>query len=130
MGRPPLHMTRTHLNLPPELIARMDAIVGEKGRSKFVRQALAKLLDRLAPVPGTVAGDIFEYDGGHEPRLSAAGTAAMLAVIRKRGFDVVMQSLDFKDPAEFLHFLLGHSELPNATVTSVSSLLVAYRLSR
>jgi hypothetical protein len=128
MGRPPLHMITTHLNLPQDLLDRMDALVGPRGRSKFARQAIGQLLDRLAPVPAEVAGrDIWEKDGGHEPRLSAAGTAAMLEVIRKQGFDPVMRTLGFTDPAAFLQMLLGHAELQNATVTLVSGLLVQHR---
>ncbi len=129
MGRPPLYMVSTHLNLPQDLLDRMDAIVGPKGRSKFVRQAVAQLLDRMAPTPATVASNgIWESDGGHEPRLSAAGTAAMLALIRKLGFDRVMAELEFTDPLAFLNMLLGHSELQNQTVTRVSQLLVAHRM--
>ena len=44
MGRPSLNMQRFHLNLPPELVARVDAIVGAYGRSKFARQAIALLV--------------------------------------------------------------------------------------
>ncbi len=107
----------------------MDAIVGPKGRSKFARDALRQLLDRIAPVPGKLPRqDIFEFDGGHEPRLSASGTAAMLDVIRKQGFDQVMRTLDISDPLAFLNLLLGHSELSNTTTRLVAQLLVQYRL--
>lgn len=67
---------------------------------------------------------MFEHDGGHEPRLSAAGTAALLEVIRKQGFDQVMRTLDYTDPAAFLHMLLGHSELPNRSVTLIAGMLI------
>jgi hypothetical protein len=121
-------MISTHLNLPPEMLDRMDAIVGAKGRSKFARQAIGQLLDRLAPTPERLAtGHPFEHDGGHEPRLSAAGTAGLLDVIRKQGFDQVMRTLDFTNPKAFLYMLLGHSELPNRTVTLVAQLLVQNR---
>lgn len=130
MGRPPLHNVTTHLNLPRDLLDRMDAIVGPKGRSKFVRDALRQLLDRVAPVPGRQPRqDIFETDGGHEPRLSASGTAAMIEVIRRDGFDQVMRTLGYTDPLAFLHMLLGYSELPDRTVTLVAQLLVQYRIS-
>lgn len=129
MGRPPLHNVTTHLNLPQELLDRMDAIVGPKGRSKFARQAIGQLLDRLAPVPAQVANrDIWERDGGHDPRLSAAGTAALLEVIRKHGFDQVMRTLDFADPAAFLHLLLGHAEVTNGRAGAIQRMLVAAKL--
>lgn len=130
MGRPPLHNTTVHLNLPQDMLDRMDAITGPKGRSKFVRQACGQLLDRVAPVPAQLVGrDIWEFDGGHDPRLSAAGTAAMLELIRKRGFDDVMRSLDFTDPLAFLNLLLGHSEATNVLSRAISQLLVAHRMS-
>jgi len=124
MGRPPLHNVTTHLNLPQDLLDRMDAIVGPKGRSKFVRQAVAQMLDRLAPVPATLGREMFEHDGGHHPRLSAAGTAALLEIIRKQGFDAVMQRLGYSDPAEFLYILLGHRELPDRVTSILVALLV------
>lgn len=127
MGRPPLFHTRTHINLPAEDLARIDAIVGQKGRSKFIRQAVQQMLGRLDPTPDELGPDVFEHDGGHEPRLSAAGTAALLEVIRKQGFDQVMRTLDYSDPKAFLHLLLGHSELTNRTVTLVAGLLIHHR---
>lgn len=128
MGRPPLHNVTTHLNLPRDLLDRMDAIVGPKGRSKFVRDALRQLLDRIAPAPGQPVGrDIWESDGGHDPRLSAAGTAAMLDVIRKQGFDQVMRSLDYTDPLAFLHMLLGHAEVTNGRAGMIAQLVVQSR---
>lgn len=129
MGRPPLHNVTTHLNLPQDLLDRMDAIVGPKGRSKFVRQAVGQLLDRLAPAPGQPAGrDIWESDGGHDPRLSAAGTAAMLELIRKQGFDQVMRSLDITDPQDFLYLLLGHAEVTGGRAGAIQRMLVAAKL--
>ena len=129
MGRPPLGNISTHINLPQDLLDRMDAIVGPKGRSKFARQATGQLLDRLAPTEAiTESNGIWESDGGHEPRLSSAGTAAVMALVRKLGFDRVMADLEFTDPLAFLNMLLGHSELQNATVTRLSQLLVAHRI--
>lgn len=129
MGRPPLHNITTHLNLPQDLLDRMDAIVGPKGRSKFVRDALRQLLDRIAPAPGLPAGrDIWERDGGHDPRLSAAGTAKMLELIRQQGFDQVMRSLEITDPQDFLHLLLGHSEVTDGRAGAIQRMLVAAKL--
>jgi hypothetical protein len=81
MGRPPLYMQRTSLNLDPRDMERATEIVGEKGISKFVRDVMREKLDRLAPASAQTSGDIFESDGGHEPRLSAAGTNALMSVI-------------------------------------------------
>jgi hypothetical protein len=124
MGRPPLFNQRVHLNLPPEMLDRIDAIAGAHGRSKFARQAIGQLLDRLAPTDEVLGTDPFERDGGHEPRLSPAGTAAILAIIKKRGFDQVMDSLETKDPREFLFILLGHRQLPNRLVTLLAGMLI------
>ncbi|SMD20331.1 hypothetical protein [Rhizobium sp. RU36D] len=127
MGRPPLYMQRTSLNLDPGDLARTAEIVGEKGISKFVRDAMREKLARLAPTPAETSGDIFEHDGGHEPRLSAAGTDALMSVIAKKGFDQVMASLGYTDHRAFLHMLLGHSELPNEVVTAVAQLVIHRR---
>lgn len=101
--------------------------MGPKGLSKFVRDTMRQQLARLAPTQAETSGDIFEHDGGHEPRLSAAGTEALMQVISKRGFDQVMTSLGYTDHRAFLHMLLGHSELPNAVVTTVAQLVIHRR---
>ncbi len=49
MGRPPLNLQRMHINLSPEDLDRIDAIAGPHGRSKFIREAVAQHLDRIAP---------------------------------------------------------------------------------
>lgn len=127
MGRPPLNMAVMNLNLDPEDMKRVREIVGAKGISKFIRGAVKQQLARLAPTPAETSGDIFEHDGGHEPRLSAAGTEALMQVISMHGFDQVMSSLGYSDHRAFLHMLLGHSELPNAVVTAVAQLVVHRR---
>ena len=38
---------RTHIVIPVELVARIDAIVGKRGRSKFLTQAAEKELMRV-----------------------------------------------------------------------------------
>jgi hypothetical protein len=45
MGRPPLYHTKLHVSIDPKDLARIEALVGEKGRSKFVREAVSKLLE-------------------------------------------------------------------------------------
>lgn len=47
MGRPPLMMLRTHISFPPETLARIDRIVGQKGRAAFVRKAVDQMLDAV-----------------------------------------------------------------------------------
>lgn len=45
MGRPPLHMDATTVRFPKETLDRIDALVGVKGRAKFIREAVeARLL--------------------------------------------------------------------------------------
>jgi Arc/MetJ-type ribon-helix-helix transcriptional regulator len=39
---------RTHIVIPEQLVARIDSIVGKRGRSKFLTQAAEKELMRLA----------------------------------------------------------------------------------
>jgi hypothetical protein len=127
MGWPPLYNVTTHLNLPRDLLDRIDAIVGPKGRSKFVRDALRQLLGRLAPVPERPVGHaIWEFDGGQEPRLSAAGTAAMIEQIRK--IDQVMQRLETTDPMKFLQVLVGHAEVSDQWSIRISQTLAAHRI--
>lgn len=122
MGRPPLNLTRTHVNLSPEDLARIDAIVGEKGRSKFIRDAVRQVLD------GADAADTgppyLEHNGRHEARLTSSGTAVLLRIVARHGFDDLMKRLGFKDPEAFLYALLGYRPLPDrATGILVTELL-------
>lgn len=48
MGRPPLNLTRVHFTFDPAMLARIDALVGEKNRSAFVRAAVDQALDAAA----------------------------------------------------------------------------------
>lgn len=127
MGRPPLYNQRTSLNLDPRDLERAAAIVGDKGISKFVRDVMRDRLDRLSAEPTKPTGDMFESDGGHEPRLSAAGTNALMSVVSKQGFDQVMTTLGYTDHRAFLNMLLGHSELPNQVVSLVAQLVIHRR---
>lgn len=121
-------MQRVHLNLPPEMLDRIDAIVGANGRSKFAREAIGQLLDRLAPIPEQpTSGELFEDGGRHEMRLTAHGTTMLLKVIRKSGFDQVMATLGYTEPRAFLHILLGHSAMPDRTTSLVAQILTQHR---
>jgi metal-responsive CopG/Arc/MetJ family transcriptional regulator len=45
MGRPRLDYIRTHISIDRFALARLDRIVGEKGRAAFIRMALDQALD-------------------------------------------------------------------------------------
>jgi metal-responsive CopG/Arc/MetJ family transcriptional regulator len=47
MGRPALNLLRVHVALSADALDRIDVLVGEKGRSKFVRQAVDKMLEAV-----------------------------------------------------------------------------------
>lgn len=119
MGRPPLNLTRMHLYLDPDDLARVTAIVGDKGVSKFVRDAVRQQLDHIAPADEDRTPPYFEHDGGHSPRLTAAGSAVLFGIIRRRGMslDQMQECLGFPDPIEFLYALLGYRILPDRAVT-------------
>ena len=42
-----MNTKRTHIVIPAQLVARIDTIVGKRGRSKFLAQAAEKELMRL-----------------------------------------------------------------------------------
>lgn len=104
MGRPPLNITRMHINLPPEAIERISAIVDQKGMSKFIRDAIRLQLDQIAPCEEKAGPPFFESDGGHEPRLSVSGRATVFAILRKKrmSLDQMQAAFGFEDPIDFL----------------------------
>ncbi len=121
MGRPPLNVQRTHLNLDPDDIARVTAIVGRKGLSKFVRDAIRQQHDRIAPGEEQAGPPFFESDGGHEPRLSVSGRATVFSILRKKGksLDEMQRAFGFADPIDFLHALMGHKPLPDQAASAI-----------
>lgn len=126
MGRPPLNMIRMHLHVSPADIARVEAIVGDKGVSKFVRDAVSQQLDRMAPGEEKGGPPFFESDGGHEQRLSTSGRATVFAILRKKkaSLDEMQRAFGIADPIDFLHVLLGHRSLPDqATSVIVTEIL-------
>lgn len=44
MGRPPLNVIAVTVHLPHDMPARIDAVVGKHGRSKFIREAVEHAL--------------------------------------------------------------------------------------
>lgn len=123
MGRPPLNVTRTHLNLDPDDLKRVYEIVGEKGTSKFVREAIRLQLDQIAPGEVKAGPPFFESDGGHEPSLSLSGRAAVFAILLKKrmSLDHMQSAFGFADPIDFLHALLGQRPLPNEAASVLVS---------
>jgi hypothetical protein len=115
MGRPPLNVTVMNLNIDAADMKRVSAIVGPKGLSKFVREAVRYQLDRVAPDEAKAGPPYFESDGGHEQRLSVSGRAAIFAILRKKkaSLDQLQAAFGFDDPIDFIHALLGHRALPN-----------------
>ncbi|MGV1867625.1 MULTISPECIES: hypothetical protein [unclassified Rhizobium] len=99
----------------------MDDGVGEKGRSKFIRQAISQQLHQVALGEEKAGPPYFESDGGHEPRLSASGRATIFAILRKKraSLDQLQAAFGFDDPIDLLHALLGHRSLPNRAMTVV-----------
>lgn len=123
MGRPPLNMTRMHINLPPEDIERISAVADQKGMSKFIRETIRLQLDQIAPGEEKAGPPFFESDGGHEPRLSVSGRATVFAILRKKrmSLDEMQAAFGFDDPIDFLHALLGHRPLPNQAASVIVS---------
>lgn len=46
MGRPPMHMKIVPVRLPPEVIEKVDGLVGQYGRAQFIREAVERELER------------------------------------------------------------------------------------
>jgi len=119
-------MIRMHLHVAPADIARVEAIVGAKGVSKFVRDAISQQLNRLAPGDEKAGPPYFESDGGHEQRLSTSGRATVFSILRqkKASLDQMQQAFGIADPIDFIHVLLGHRSLPDqATSVIVTEIL-------
>ncbi|RVD16968.1 hypothetical protein EN738_29325 [Mesorhizobium sp. M4B.F.Ca.ET.017.02.2.1] len=51
MGRPPLNMTPTVVRFPNETIARIDNLVGQKQRAKFIREAVQAEIEKREAEP-------------------------------------------------------------------------------
>jgi metal-responsive CopG/Arc/MetJ family transcriptional regulator len=46
MGRPPLNMRPIPVRISEEVVQRIDALVGTHQRAKFIREAIARELER------------------------------------------------------------------------------------
>jgi len=92
-------MVRMHVNLVPADVARIDALVGEKGRSKFIREAVSQQLDHIGSGDAEPKPPFLEYAGRHEPRLTPSGRSVLLDRIQKDGsLDKMMTGLGYDDP--------------------------------
>lgn len=47
MGRPALNKTRKHIGFEATTLARVDALVGVKGRAAFIQKAVDQMLDAV-----------------------------------------------------------------------------------
>lgn len=121
MGRLPLDIRRYHLNLLPSDMDRIETIVGSKGMSKFVRDAIKEKLAELAPGEELAGPPFFESDGSHFFRLSLSGRATVFQILRKRraSLDELQKAFGIEDPVDFLYVLLGHKHLPNGAPSVV-----------
>jgi predicted DNA-binding protein len=52
MGRPPLHMTPTLVRFPEETLERIDKLVGDKQRAKFIREAVVNEIEHREKLTG------------------------------------------------------------------------------
>lgn len=65
-------MARTHVIISEQLLARIDAVAGERGRSRFLEQAAREKLDRdelkqaLAGAAGVIDPEQHPEWGDHE----------------------------------------------------------------
>ena len=60
-----MNTKRTHLVIPEQLVARIDTIVGKRGRSNFLTQAAEKELMRLRQLRATEAAAGSRKDNDH-----------------------------------------------------------------
>lgn len=57
MGRQPLGMKEIKVQFPAEMLERIDALVGDKHRSKFIRAAVAGALEAASHVKRKADGE-------------------------------------------------------------------------
>lgn len=60
-------MARTHVVIPEELLAEIDQVVGQEGRSRFLEIAAREKLDRLALEESKGGAGGTAPDGGYRP---------------------------------------------------------------
>jgi metal-responsive CopG/Arc/MetJ family transcriptional regulator len=60
-------MARTHVVIPEELLAEIDQVVGQGGRSRFLETAAREKLDRLALEESRRGPGVTSGDAGYRP---------------------------------------------------------------
>jgi hypothetical protein len=110
------------MNLDDGDLVRVQAIVGDKGVSKFVREAIREKLEYVAPGDEKAAPPYFEHNGPHEARLTVSGRAAVFGILRKKkaSLDKIQVAFGFGDPIDFLHSLMGHRALQHSVAECTS----------
>ena len=78
-----MNTKRTHVVIPEQLVARIDIIVGKRGRSKFLAQAAEKELMRLRQLKAVEAAAGSWKDKDH-PELRH-GAAKWVDKLRRQG---------------------------------------------
>jgi metal-responsive CopG/Arc/MetJ family transcriptional regulator len=68
-------MARTHVVIPDELLAEIDQVVGQRGRSRFLEAAGREKLDRLALEESKRGTGGTAQDGGYRPWRDRRSTA-------------------------------------------------------
>ncbi|MGV1867245.1 MULTISPECIES: hypothetical protein [unclassified Rhizobium] len=121
MGRKSLGVSRHNMNLDDDDLARVQAMVGNHGVSKFVREAIREKLDYVSPDEEKAGPPYFEHNGQHEARLTVSGRAAVFGILRKKkaSLDEIQAAFGFSDPIDFIHALMGHRVLPDKATTIV-----------
>ena len=75
--------TRTHIVIPAELVAEIDAVVGKRGRSKFLVEVARREIRRLRMLKALEQADGAWKDEDY-PELKA-GAAAWVRKLRREG---------------------------------------------
>jgi metal-responsive CopG/Arc/MetJ family transcriptional regulator len=68
-------MARTHVVIPEELLAEIDQVVGQGGRSRFLETAAREKLDRLALEEAKRGTGVTSRGAGYRPWRDRRSTA-------------------------------------------------------
>jgi hypothetical protein len=76
-------MTRTHVILPDDVVAAIDELVGQRGRSSFLTEAAREAIKRRR-LKSFLASDEVAWKSKDHPEL-AKGAAAYVSAMREEG---------------------------------------------
>jgi hypothetical protein len=76
-------MTRTHVILPDDVVAAIDELVGQRGRSSFLTEAAREAIKRRR-LKAFLASDEVAWKSKDHPEL-ANGAAAYVSAMRQEG---------------------------------------------